>query len=265
MSWNLAGRVKLFEAQAAQLLALHADIICLQETTPRTLPWWRKRLLEAGYHVCHAAPADETPGRPLIVLSASRQPVHTLPVANVPWPERVLSTRQEDGLQLVNVHSPISLKPDLAKVRTHLAVYRHLAVNAEHPRLLCGDLNTPRREQPDGTLWTFARDRYGRLRPDRGEEWDQAELALLRGLEPFGFRDAFRELHGYEHREISWGWRRWRGGYRLDHLLVCGMQIRQCGYEHAWRTEGLSDHAPLIAHISRPPLEQGSFAYGFGG
>jgi hypothetical protein len=59
----------------------------------------------------------------------------------------------------------------------------------------CGeiDLNTPRKEHADGTIWTFARDRYGRLRLDRGELWDHVELALLRGFQP-RLPNAFRLL-----------------------------------------------------------------------
>ena len=74
------------------------------------------------------------------------------------------------------MHSPISPKPGLAKVLTHEAVYRHLRPG-RGPRVICGDLNTPRREHADGSVWTFARDRYGRLRPERGERWDAAERA----------------------------------------------------------------------------------------
>jgi exonuclease III len=115
---------------------------------------------------------------------------------------------------------------------------------------LCGDLNTPRREHPDGRVWTFARDRYGRLRPERGERWDEAELALIRGLEPFGFRDAFRALHGYAAREPSWEWPRWGGGWRLDHLIVsAGVTVSECRYEHEWRRAGLSDHSALVAEL----------------
>ncbi len=253
MSWNVAGRVKALDAQASRLLALDADVLCLQEITPTTLPLWRLRLSGAGYHVCHAEPAPNALGRPLMVLTASRVPMRPLAVDDVPLPERVLATMQGDQrLELVNFHSPISPKPDRVKVRAHLAVHRHLARAADNPRVLCGDLNTPRREHPDGTLWTFARDRYGRLRAERGEEWDRAELALLSGLEPFGFQDAFRALHGWERREISWGWRRWAGGYRLDHLLTSGVEVRECRYEHDWRTEGLSDHSALLGRIALP-------------
>ena len=64
-----------------------------------------------------------------------------------------------------------------------------------------------------------------------------------------GFRDAFRALHGYGKREISWGWQRWEGGYRIDHLLASGLAIEECRYEHSWREQGLSDHSPLIARL----------------
>ena len=256
VSWNVAARVKLFEAQAARLLAVDADIICLQETTPRTLPWWRDRLVEAGYHICHAAPADDTTRRPLMVLTASREPLSVVDVAGLPWPERVLATRHEHGPELVNVHSPISPKPGLAKVLTHEAVHAHLSAG-RGPRLVCGDLNTPRREHPDGRVWTFARDRNGRLRADRGERWDTAELALIKGLEDRGFTDAFRSLHGLGQREPSWVWQRWGGGYRLDHLIVSSeVEALVCGYLHEWRDEGLSDHSPLVAHVRWHPADR---------
>jgi exonuclease III len=173
------------------------------------------------------------------------------PVAGVPWPERVLAARLEDGLEVVNVHSPISPKPGLAKVLTHEAVFRHLVEGAGRPRLVCGDLNTPRREHSDGSVWTFARTRSGVLRPERGERWDVAESALIRGLEPNGFRDAFRERHGHAVKEVSWTWPR-GGGYRLDHLIVSEeVEVIECGYLHEWRTElKLSDHSPLVAALA---------------
>jgi hypothetical protein len=82
-------------------------------------------------------------------------------VADVPWSERVLAVRLSDGTELLNVHSPISSKPEPAKVRTHEAVYAHLADDTvSHPRILCGDLKTPREEYADGPVWTFARNQY---------------------------------------------------------------------------------------------------------
>jgi endonuclease/exonuclease/phosphatase family metal-dependent hydrolase len=117
--------------------------------------------------------------------------------------------------------------------------------------VLCGDLNTPRRETPGGEVLTFARDSRGRLRPERGERWDRAELGPLIGLREHRMRDVFRELHGYDRREISWGWRRWSGGYRLDHLIASDeLRATRCEYLHAWREEGLSDHSALEAQLA---------------
>lgn len=232
------------------MTSLSPDIVCLQEVIPRSAPAWTEHLSAAG--LCDVRVADLTAAggreRPLLTLVASRWEQQPVAVDDVPWPERVLATRSA-GLEVVNVHSPISPKPGLAKVLTHEAVSAHLGAG-HGPRLVCGDLNTPRREHPDGRVWTFARDRYGRLRADRGERWDAAELALIKGLEDWGFRDAFRSLHGLEQREPSWVWQRWGGGYRLDHLIVSSeVEVLVCGYLHDWRDEGLSDHSPLVAHI----------------
>lgn len=250
VTWNLAGRVKRLPEQARLLLALGADVLCLQELRPSTVGPWQALLEAAGYEALVSEAARGTASaRPLHVLTAAREPLEAVPVADLPWPERVLAVRLRDGAEVVNVHSPTSPKPDLAKVRTHEAVFRHLAERApSRPRVLCGDLNTPRKEHPDGTIWTFARDRYGRLRAERGEAWDRAELLLLAALGAYGFRDAFRTLHGYERRELSWEWARFSGGYRLDHLLFSGpLRVASCDYLHAFRKSGLSDHSPLRA------------------
>jgi exonuclease III len=252
VSWNVAGRVKRLPEQAERLLALGADVVCLQELSARTLPLWRSLLEDAGYvGIAHGALPAAGRSRALAVLTASRSRLHAVLVDGVPWTERVLAVHLSDGTEVVNVHSPISSKPDLAKVRTHEAVHWHLA--DEPPgerRVLCGDLNTPRSEHADGSVWTFARDRYGRLRPERGERWDRAELALIRGLESYDYRDAFRASHPDGAAEVSWEWPRTGGGYRLDHLIVsAGLGVEECRYEHSWRLEGLSDHSPLIGRL----------------
>lgn len=253
VTWNVAGRVARQPEQAAAIAATAPDVVALQEVTARTLPLWRAALAAAGLSACATAldglPA--TPGRrSLGVLTAAREPVERLPApAGVPWPERVLCCRV-GAVEIVNLHSPIAPAPDLAKVRTHESVAAHLAATPTSPRILCGDLNTPRRELPDGDVLTFAHDSAGRMRPERGERWDRAERALVHGLRERGWVDAFRALHGYAQREASWTFAHDRGGWRLDHVLTLGLRPTASAYAHEWRRSGLSDHSALVVDLA---------------
>jgi exonuclease III len=253
VTWNVAGRVTRQPEQAAALAALEADVVALQEVTARTLPLWRTELERAGFGgiECTLDDASRAPGRrSLAVLTAAREPLQRLPEQpDVPWPERLLCCALGDT-EIVNLHSPISPAPELAKVRTHEAVAAYLeSTTPGARRVLCGDLNTPRRELPDGTVLTFAHDSAGRLRPERGERWHRAESALVYGLREQGWVDAFRALHGYGEREASWRFPQDRGGWRLDHVLVHGLRPVASAYAHDWRRSGLSDHSALVVEL----------------
>jgi exodeoxyribonuclease-3 len=265
VTWNVAGRVGRQPEQGRALAAVGADLIALQEVTARTLPLWRAALADSGFAACETAlegqaePADApAPAAPepqrrrlLGVLTAAREPLVRLPAPpGVPWPERVLCSRVGD-VEVVNLHSPISPAPGLAKVLTHEAIAAYLAAGDGGPRILCGDLNTPRRELADGDVLTFAHDSAGRLRPDRGERWDRAERALVHDLRRHGWVDAFRALHGYGDRQASWTFARDRGGWRLDHVLVEGLEPIASAYAHDWRRAGLSDHSALVIDLVR--------------
>jgi exodeoxyribonuclease-3 len=254
VTWNVAGRVRRQPEQAQAIAAIGADVVALQEVTTRTLPLWRAALAEAGFAAC-ATPLDAAlaaPGRRRLgVLTAARQALAPLPAPpGVPWPERV-SCASVGDVEVINLHSPISPAPDLAKVRTHEAVAAYLLDDPGAPRILCGDLNTPRRELPDGEVLTFAHDSAGRLREERGERWDRAERALVHGLREHGWVDAFRALHGYGERHASWTFAHDRGGWRLDHVLVHGLTPIASTYAHEWRRMGLSDHSALIVDVER--------------
>ncbi len=253
ITWNVAGRVTHQPEQAEAMAAVGADVVALQEVTVRTLPLWRESLEEADFAGCETALDGALPvegRRPLGVLTAAREPVRRLPSPpEVPWPERLLCC-EVDGVEVVNLHSPIAPAPDLAKIRTHEAVSVYLASRPNAPRVLCGDLNTPRREHPDGDVMTFAYDSAGRLRPERGERWDRAERALVHGLRERGWVDAFRAINGYGAREASWTFPHDRGGWRLDHVLALGLRPVAAAYAHEWRIEGLSDHSALVVDLA---------------
>jgi exonuclease III len=227
------------------------DVVALQEVTATSLPLWREALTHIGLpHVrssLEGASLDRRPAGPRRhgVLLAARSPLEPAETGvEVPWPETVLSALV-DGVELTTAHVPNS-RNGWIKVETLEGLVDGLRGRTG---ALCGDFNTPRSERRDGTVITFARDQHGRLRPERGERWEAAELGILTGFWP----DAFRTLHPYEQnepKEISWGWPRFpRSGYRLDHLFTTLEPVR-CEYLHAVRAAKLSDHSALEAELS---------------
>jgi exonuclease III len=129
------------------------------------------------------------------------------------------------------------------------SVSRWLTVRRRRPRILCGDLNSPKIETAAGEVIPWAR--------PRDQRRVAAELGLMagpRGLQRYGMVDVFRAVHGYERNERSWFFTRHGSvfGYRLDHIMVSqDIAPLACWYEHAART-GLSDHSPMVADLQLP-------------
>jgi endonuclease/exonuclease/phosphatase family metal-dependent hydrolase len=248
--------------QQANALAGRAPaIVALQEVTRQTLPLWERAFalmglphvrssLARGYRVVEAP-------RSTGVLIAARTPLvdveHPL---SVPWPEKALCAVAQTSprpVEVFCVHVPNAANGTV-KPETLRAVRQGVEAATAAARIVCGDLNTPRRELPTGEVVSFARDRDGRLRSDRGPAWDAAELGVVPGLRDLGYRDVYREQHGYGRADPSWTWKRiagHQGGWRLDHIFA-STQLRtiSCFYHHAWRDLGLSDHSAMEAEFT---------------
>ncbi len=246
ITWNVNRRVSVLAEQAAALAGRGPDVVALQEVTARSWRLWVAALETIGLPAVACSLDGADPSREPIarrrtgVLIAARES-SPAPSLEVPWPETTLA-RTVGGVTVHTVHVPNAangwIKPDtLAAVRAGLS-------GGSGPRVLCGDLNTPRRESPEGEVMSFARDSQGRLRPERGDRWDSGELGVVPGLRELGFADAFRHLHGYASKEPSWVWRH-GGGWRLDHVFAAGLDVTAAVYHHGWRDAGLSDHSPL--------------------
>lgn len=251
ITWNLARRLSVLPGQAGALASREPDIVALQEVTAASLPLWRQVLDRIGlpHTACtlDTAARDREPKtrRRTGVLVAATTPIDTLDdrPLDPPWPETILSA-DVAGIRLHAAHVPNAAN-GWTKPRTLEALARLAQADNDRSLVVCGDLNTPRRETPDGII-TFARDTRGRLRPERGTEWDEAELALLDGRT--GLTDAFRALHPTA-RDVSWAWSH-GGGWRLDHILVSATVTPQAvRYHHDWREAGLSDHSALEADL----------------
>lgn len=253
ISWNVAGRVKKFTAQVESLVGQNPHIIALQEITKTTIPLWRRELEERGYWVITSFDlVDEQGvlkgGRKYAVLTSSKWPIEALSPTDfeVPWPERILSTIVDSpwgGIECHNAHLPAGVSHGMIKVETFEGIYRKLSQNGEHPRILCGDFNSPQTELPDGITIPFG---------GNNERWKEAELSVIRGLSKYDLEDSYRSLHGFEKQEMSWVMcnRGKKHGRRFDHVFASQrLNVTAFEYLHALREQGLSDHAPVEAHF----------------
>ena len=268
VTWNVARRRAGLVEQATALAKRAPDVAALQEVTRQTLPLWRRAFVLMGLpHVRSSLDGAQQTGatsarRVTGVMVASRTPLreeqHPL---SLPWPEtalRAVTDTKCGPVEIFCVHVPNAANGSI-KPQTLRRLRHDIAVAGPGPRVVCGDLNTPRRELPTGEVISFARDRGGRLRPERGADWDDAELGVVPGLRDLGYGDAYRALHGYAHPDPSWTWKRiagHSGGWRIDHIFASAeLQAIRCQYHHAWREDGLSDHSALEADFAypRPP------------
>ncbi len=261
ITWNVARRGSRIVEQATALALREPDVVALQEVTRRTAALWSRAFELMGLDHVRMSLDDADPARAPAtrrttgVMLASRTPLRARNALAVPWPETALCAAVDSSpveVELHCVHVPNAAN-GWVKVESLRAIRRGLTVAEPAPRVLCGDLNTPRRELPNGEVLSFARDSRGRLRPDRGPGWDAAELDVVPGLRELGYRDVYRALEGYGAREPSWTWRQIAGhggGWRIDHIFASS-QLRPiaCRYHHAWRDRGLSDHSALEADL----------------
>jgi exonuclease III len=263
ITWNVARRASRLAEQATAVAERRPDVVALQEVTRRTIPLWRRgfELMELTHVRTSALPAAG--GRTAVMIASAHPLEGVAPPLPVPRPESALSvvaSTPSGPVEIHCLHVPNAAN-GWVKVETLQAIRHGLDRPATSPRVLCGDLNTPRRELPDGRTISFACDSRGRLRPERGEEWDAAELGVVPGLRDLGLQDVYRTLHGYATQSPSWTWKTIAGhdgGWRLDHVFA-SVQLRPfaCQYLHDWREEGLSDHSALEADFEqsnvRPP------------
>ncbi len=253
LSWNFAKR-KNCPGQVGAALRAKPDVVVLQELNGRTWEQHRSLLAAAGLRYATSAldlaPKRRNRDRSLVcfVAIASRWPLLPARRARVPAPEAVacVSVASPGGaFDLIGVHIPTYGRPTdrLLKVETQEGLLKRLATRST-PTLLCRDFNSPFAEHVDGTVIPFAR--------RRGSRQCDAEAALMGGTNSCGLTDLFRKKHGYGVDAFSWYWKnRGRtGGYRLDHIFASSeFTLRNCGYIHQWRVQGLSDHSAIFADV----------------
>lgn len=269
ISWNVANRVRKQQPQLNALVSRKPDVIGLQEITSRTLPLWVEGFQKAGYtHTMssfslHDGNNGLTGHRRYGILIASRWPLDSVDQRSlkIPWHERLVSAlihSPKVDFEFHVAHIPCGSSHGRLKIETFVGIYKFLARKTnKHPRILCGDFNSPQAEPPSGEVITWGQkileDGQVRLnnRGGRRGAWDAGERSIIQGLAEYDLCDIFRQLNGYEPQEFSWLFQR-KGKRiarrRFDHIFAAEtLNPNTCRYIHSFREELLSDHSAIEA------------------
>ena len=154
ITWNVARRSSRLAEQGAVLAGRDPGVIALQEVTETTLPLWRAVLERIGLPHVRASLDTADPARTPASRAAHRSPVGIggplreassgLPV---PWTETVVAAVAASAIGPVEIncaHVPNAANGWI-KPETLEAVRAGLEIAPPGARVLCGDLNTPRR------------------------------------------------------------------------------------------------------------------------
>ena len=281
ISWNANGRVAATRDQVEALRERQPDTVALQEVRRTALDCLKTELSKIG--LLHSVDSSSLAANSAVLvgprqygeLIACRWPLSALPPTDfrIPWPERVLSAHLDSPSGRIEIHTtyiPVGESNGWTNTETFEGIFERLACASIHPRILCGDFNSPQKELSDGTIVTWGqeilgsgeivmdgtwRDRTGR--EDTLLRLDIGERNVLEALARFDLPDVFRSLHGYQVQEFSWYWKSGerRIGRRFDHIFASPqLNAVRCQYIHSFREMGLSDHSPIEADFELPRM-----------
>lgn len=298
LSWNVQGAFPYYtplerieeQVQYIEETAECPDIIALNEVNRFRRDTWLDGLSEIGYvELVHTldwaeelGESDIPPHQDFNHVNGNLTAVHETfrgedlarqrpSIRKGPWedsdvkdwdtnvPEKILhATVEVDGstLDLWNIRAVPGSMHGEEKVKILQNTYNRIKKGCQPPCVLTGDFNAPDREREDGTVIPWRYDEEG----DVADQWVEAELNILTGLEEKGMVDIFRELHGYGDLDILDASHATQTddplavpsadveGKRFDHLIASQeLNPRACYYDQ----DGFrcSDHAPLVAEF----------------
>lgn len=263
ISWNLAARKAKALSQIKYITSQTPDVIALQEVTLSTAPLIMQYLKQKGWKyiissLSYAADLSLIRGkRRYGLILAAKIPItyQPTPDSTVPWLERFLvakCTIKNRDVFLSTTHIPPGSRNGWMKIEMLDGIYNYLHLHPTRTQIFCGDLNTPQAEESGKIIswaWKKRKNNTWHL-PSKAKKgdavaWDNGESQFWQ--KDCKLHDAFRLLHGEEKNEYSWFTTQNAAGRRFDHMFVSSDVIPLCcEYLHTARTQGLSDHSPLI-------------------
>ena len=268
LTWNTNSRTKE-KTLNKQCLFLdnQFDIITLQEITLKSQDYFKRFFKDKHILSSFDLVSDTsilTGKRKYGQLIISNYPIDYLKdkCINIPFPERVLSgSIIKDNLEIHTTHIPPGSSNGVIKVEHFEGFYEYLLNRKGNKKIITGDFNSPKFENPDGTVVTWGQkvNSKGQARISvnpkwkhqcSGKRWDLAERSIIQNHDKLDLKDAFRAVNGYNDKSFSW-FAHNSTGRRYDHIFCSGqINIKSSSYLQTARESGISDHAPLFTRIT---------------
>jgi len=268
ITWNINSRTKK-QTLKEQCLFLenNLDIITLQEVTLKSQDFFkdffRDRHILSSFDLVPDV-SILTGKRKYGQLIISNHPIKYLKdrCINIPFSERVLSGIIENiNLEIHTTHVPPGSSNGVIKVEHFEGFYEYLFNRKENKKIVTGDFNSPKLENPDGTIVTWGQkvNSKGQARiavnpkwkhQCSGERWDSAERNIIQNHDKLDLKDVFRTVNGYRDNSFSW-FAHNSTGRRYDHIFCSkGIAVKESVYLQSARESNLSDHTPLFSKIA---------------
>jgi exonuclease III len=166
ISWNVNRAGRRVERQVAALMKREADIVAIQEVSPRAVShYWELMRINYPYFIDSLRRVSKRgksiERRPSGVVIASRWPLKIMDTDySVPTAEHkflsVIARIDSKEIEVHTAHIPPVSQHGQRKVETFKGIYNALAQFSSRPRIICGDFNTPKEEMPNGSIVTWA-------------------------------------------------------------------------------------------------------------
>jgi exonuclease III len=264
ITWNTAGRTSRIGEQFKALIALSADIVCLQEIQYGGDAKWQTILsVEYSYIISSKDFVDfrsKTGPRKYHTIIAAKFPLEPKIELSeyVPWKERLLVVYLPIyNVRIATTHIPPGVSNGWKKIDFFEGLFRLVS---ENRLILTGDFNSPQKEFPDGQILTWGQRINSKGMPynrkkilgEDGQRWHDGEYNLLQGIDSIGYCDYFKRMNGPAHMAYSWVTPSNRDiKYRFDHIIGPeNIEVVSAEYCTRFIDDKLSDHAPLLIELT---------------